>query len=275
MTGTLAQVGFVPGDQMRASGLIDVKAVTAGGGSGTKGSWVELIASTTRDTYSVSIWNEATGVAATLTNCVVDIGVGAAASEVVLIPDVAIGFRRGNHGGVNFDSEIQIPAYIPAGSRVAARIAHHTANTSVNLAVDLYDSGPFGSRYPVGWIDVIGAVSAARGVDVTTGTSGSYGSVTSLGTLGHRYVAVYPCIQANETVLPSSHYRLRLHLDSSTDPVLDGLVFGSTTSEVIIYNQGLVVLPMPLPAGADLGVSISVAAASAEVIAMHVLGVRG
>jgi len=97
----------------------------AGGSGNTKGAWVQLTASSTRDHTGLIVAtqngnnNSRTGV-----RFLLDIGVGGAGSEKVIVPDMPI--RTNVSSGV----EVPLPPYfgpfgapIPAGTRIAARVA--------------------------------------------------------------------------------------------------------------------------------------------------------
>lgn len=87
----------------------------------TKGSWVELVAATTLDLYGIIVsLGTNIGANATDTSLLVDIGTGPSLSEVVAIPNLAMGYR-----GIvasTFTTEMyRFPIFIPAGTRIAAR----------------------------------------------------------------------------------------------------------------------------------------------------------
>lgn len=58
---------------------------------GSKGSWAQAIASLDHDTFGLLICINGNNTSAGSRNTLLDIGIGAAASEVVLIPDLVAG----------------------------------------------------------------------------------------------------------------------------------------------------------------------------------------
>ena len=106
-------------------------ALTYGGALNTKGAWVQLVASTARDSqgFWVYVWPDtgATGFTS------VDIGIGAAASETVIAPDLFHGKQTLNCGM----TRIFIPLSIPAGTRVAARAQTSVANQTPYVHISL------------------------------------------------------------------------------------------------------------------------------------------
>lgn len=94
---------------------------TFNGSSHTPGAWVELTASSPFD--AVGIWVDVTGTASSGRPYMIDIGVGAAASEVVVVPSVYIQHTLREASG------IMIPVAIPAGSRISARAQVNNSTT--------------------------------------------------------------------------------------------------------------------------------------------------
>jgi hypothetical protein len=88
--------------------------VTAGAAAHTKGSWTELISSTSKKTVGIMVFVTAQG---TGKKFLCDIGVGAVDSEVVLIPNLITYVPSFGSQG----NQIFIPVVIPAGSRITAR----------------------------------------------------------------------------------------------------------------------------------------------------------
>lgn len=154
--------------------------VTASLTANTKGSWVELVSATGRASHSVTVTANPTSLAAYL----LDIGVGAAGSEQVLIADV-------HHSG-NFEVPMAIgfPVSIPAGSRVAARLACSTAVARMTTTAYLSSSGFSGSP-GLHRVVTYGAVPASSNGTVidpgaTIHTKGAWVQLTSATTAAHR-----------------------------------------------------------------------------------------
>ncbi len=99
-------------------------AVTLTSGVGVKGVWAEVIASTTNFTnYMLVIIHDPTAA----TDFQLDIGVGAAASETVLIPDIEY------HVSVAGNNIISVPypfkVEIQKGTRISARVQNAAAES--------------------------------------------------------------------------------------------------------------------------------------------------
>lgn len=100
------------------------KTVVAGGTAHTKGSYVQLVAATEFTTSWLMLmfrWLD------TNRNFAIDIAVGAAASEQIIIPNF--------YSFVGNAFNLLIPFTIPAGSRIAARCASQNAFSSVDISI--------------------------------------------------------------------------------------------------------------------------------------------
>lgn len=98
--------------------------IAASGTANTKGSYVTLISSTAFHSDRLVIVMGS----ASLTTYLVDIAVGAAASEQVLIPNI-------HYSGSNlFPYVMDFPVGVPAGSRVSCRCASATASAAVSIS---------------------------------------------------------------------------------------------------------------------------------------------
>jgi hypothetical protein len=125
------------GGRMRAYGITagssDGVSVDPGGTPNTKGAWTQIVAATTRRIRRLVIGIAHTGGVAGLRNWLLDIGVGAAAAEVVVIPDIPIiGETNASMlqpASIFFDREI------PSGTRLSARVQCGTASDPLNMAL--------------------------------------------------------------------------------------------------------------------------------------------
>lgn len=141
----------------------------------TKGSYTQLIASTTNPTNIVCLNLRANPAQINSKNWLVDIATGAAASEVVIIPNLDVGVY-GQYGVINLQS--CVPLRIPAGTRISARSQSNGSGGTVEAAqvkLQLFPGG-FGSQ----GIDAIGAVTASSfGTTISCG-NGSKSAYTQL-----------------------------------------------------------------------------------------------
>ncbi len=152
-------------------------AVTPSATANTKGAWKQLTAATDNDACMivVMIENDNGGPS----NYSVDIGVGAAGSEVVLVADLMTSNNNGVGGvGVYY----MLPVQIPSGTRVAVRTqCSLAAQGAVDVAVYIGD-GAFTQLEGAAGVATIGFVSATTfGTTVTSGNAvkGAYAQLSA------------------------------------------------------------------------------------------------
>lgn len=171
--------------------------VTASSTANTVGAWVQLLADTaTTETASLlMLFATNTTAAATDTGMLVDIGTGAAGSEVVRVPSLAISQQASIHTA--------IPVRIPGSTRVAARIQSSVVSRTASLQVALLTS-PFFDRLPLS-VDVLGTSTATSVGTAMSGSSGTWVEITSSTTKDYQALVVVPSVSdvnsgANATV---------------------------------------------------------------------------
>jgi hypothetical protein len=180
-------------------------AITASGSTNTKGAYTTLIASTAFDACWMGVTIDVTSGTGTF---LVDIAIGAAASEKVVVNNLA--------GCAAFVNEICsfyfFPITVPAGTRISARGQSNTASAGCNVAVQLFD-GSFTQMEGAAGVDSIGALTASsHGTTITAGASNTKGSYTSLGVTARDYMGLL--IGLDNQVSPSTdtHFLLDIAL---------------------------------------------------------------
>lgn len=115
-------------------------AIDPGGSTNTKGSYVQLTASTTRDHYGLAFAIDDQNVAiANTANWLFDIAVGVAASEQVVIPNLCLSSTGATTNLSPPNSNGIIPIQIPAGSRLSVRAQCTTATLALRVfGITLY-----------------------------------------------------------------------------------------------------------------------------------------
>lgn len=116
-------------------------SITTGAGASTKGTAVEMITSTTVDSFWMVVICTGIGTTGTASPCAVDILIGAAAEEVLIANLLAGGCQNitasGGSGGRG-PKMWMFPIYTPAASRLAAQAASARTATAMSVAVYLY-----------------------------------------------------------------------------------------------------------------------------------------
>lgn len=95
-------------------------AVAPGASPNTKGAWTQLIASTTSDISMLVVRISNVRASATNTACLVDIGIGAASSETVLVANIPAG-GAASDGDEMLGLTVTIPIFVASGTRISAR----------------------------------------------------------------------------------------------------------------------------------------------------------
>lgn len=107
-------------------------ALAAPGSLNTKGAWTELVASTATALAALLVTAQGNeGAAMGTLGLLLDIGVGAAGSEVVVIPDIS--YRATTAEVLQARSPTTYGLVIPAGSRIAARYARAATTESLDV----------------------------------------------------------------------------------------------------------------------------------------------
>lgn len=154
-------------------------AVTSSGTTNTKGSWVQLISSANFDASGFLLHllgdsGSGTGNGTAL----VDIGIGAASSEVVIIPNILISQVQSQIATVG--ASVYFPIQIPAGTRVAARSQCSFASAPVPVGITLIALDQEGSE-PAGGATTYGDnTTFSYGTGVAGGTANNKGSYTQI-----------------------------------------------------------------------------------------------
>jgi hypothetical protein len=116
------------------SGATTGTAVNAGASTHTKGAWSQISASVTHSFDSCLVcFGQRNNPTQTAQNILLDIGVGAAASEVVVWPDIYIRVRADEDIG---PKAMWLPLSVKAGQRLAARMQSST-NDATDRIIDI------------------------------------------------------------------------------------------------------------------------------------------
>lgn len=177
-------------------------AVT-GGAADTKGSWTQLAAATSFEATALLL---AVNTFYSDTNYLLDIGIGGAGSERVVIPDVLVALANGT--ALN----VLLPVAIPVGSRVAARCADRYGGSDIYPSVTLLGGG-FVNPSPYQNVVAYGVVtSGSTGTTVDAGGSanskGSWTQITSGTTRAHKGLMVAAVRPDFAIQLGASYYQL-------------------------------------------------------------------
>lgn len=169
--------GALESNLVETSGAGRIGTTLTGGIAHTKGTPpTQLIASTAAEAQGVYVMARGVSTAATDTGVLLDIMIGAALSETVLIPDIDCGEAHTNSLGVIH----YFPVQIAAGTRISARLQGTQAAETADVAVWLAESCQHVEDV-AGWVAYGEDAAASRGVSVTPATD-TWGTWTEIGT---------------------------------------------------------------------------------------------
>ncbi|HET7739992.1 MAG TPA: hypothetical protein VFL67_05015 [Mycobacterium sp.] len=139
---------------------------------------VQLVASTAFDAHHLTLRIATNlGAATTRASTVVEVMLGAAASEYTIIGPVSLGNRLN-------PMIISLPVYIPSGSRISVRFRCARISLALSVSVDYYGyMGGDTPTVPNRWIAyglTDDATANAQGTSITPGASNAFGSWTSI-----------------------------------------------------------------------------------------------
>lgn len=155
-------------------------SVTTGSPASTKGTAVQLIASTSFESYWMTVVASEYAISAGASEGCLDILIGAATEEV-LIPNLLMGYCGGSVADSGTGPKIwNFPLYVPAGQRLAARVAGVQTTRAMRVAIYLYGGNGvppwrFGSS-----VTTYGMGTVPNGTTITAGASGAEGAWTQI-----------------------------------------------------------------------------------------------
>jgi len=137
-------------------------------GTNTKGSYVTNIASTAFDAAAVIV--EMSGADTSNTTYLVDIAVGAAGSEQVIIPNLSV---ENCTGGNQYGIPLVFPISVPAGTRLSCRASAQSGTPTIAVYVTII-GGAFADYGTMGRVTTYGTDTAnSRGALMTCPGSGA------------------------------------------------------------------------------------------------------
>ncbi len=228
--------------------------------SGSKGSWTQIFASTSEEAtwIEIVIHNNQTNNASRDT--LLDVGIGGAGSEMVIIPDLVCGDADTFTTGAKI---YRFPLRIPAGTRIAVRAAS-TVTTAFNVLINLLTRQPFGPT--ISKVSAVGVSTATAGTGLTPGT-GSLSAWVSLGTTPHRAIWWQLGVQVNAA--DTSHVAAGVDLqlafgDGTTKIPITQIAYSVSSSEKNVINQNRLAGWRDVPEGSTLYVRGQTSGASAD-----------
>lgn len=225
--------------------------LTASGSINTKGSYTQLVASTPYDAcgFLVTLENPSNGANGFL----VDIAVGAAASEIVVVPNIP--FAISNSASAFGCMSIYVPCEIPAGSRIAARCQSTVASATVNAQVILLD-GNFTTDTPYGAPQNYGASTATSlGTQIDPGavlnTKGNWVQLVASTTYD---LAALQIIADHQGAMTLSNILLDIGVGAAASEqiIIPNVQFSSNSGGIMLFNSAPPLFHTRIPAGSRI-----------------------
>ena len=138
LAGEFAHGGWVPAqytdygvDTANSGGT----TVTASGTANVKGAWAPLTTSTTAAHNALLIMVQGSVAVQTTAHYLLDVGVGAGGSEVVIVPDWHFRLTSSEQNFPTGPAFVPLGTSIPAGTRLSARVAAGTGSLTAEVVV--------------------------------------------------------------------------------------------------------------------------------------------
>ena len=177
----ISPVGQRIGTEGISTAASDLTASLSVSSVNTKGSWVQITAATAFEADGIILHFYGSGGFNGDRNAVVDLGIGAAASEAVILENFRQDYVRGSMN--KSAGSLFIPLAIPSGSRVAARMSADSTAVGVHIGLTIVKGG---SLFPTGFgkIESLGHnTSNDRGTQIsasaTANTKGSWAEIVA------------------------------------------------------------------------------------------------
>lgn len=234
-------------------------SVTHYGTAHTKNpTYTELIAATSFDACLVIVTVSGNNAGNADSSTLLDIAIGAATEESVIIPDLMAGWVVAMNVAGGARNYI-FPLYVPSGSRLSGRTQSVLTTGGVNVVVQLYGS----PRNPEAWwcgqtVTCYGANAAtSAGTKFTLGSSGSEGTAVSVGTTTKDHECLVLGVQGHpdDTSLSASYAHLDVGIDaSSTSWLSEDMYWLYTTAGETMGYPGTLWWPIfaPIPSGTSI-----------------------
>jgi hypothetical protein len=212
-------------------------SVTTGATPHAATAWTEIFtaAQITSDIHELFIAIAESGASATQTDCMIDLAVGEAGSEVAFLTNYTGGWNPNGATSQTEDDRLRI--HVRKGQRISFRARSLQTSKAINVVLSVlgYDRKPDDCFRG---IDVLGGNAAAsQGTSVTPGNSGAWGSWTSIGSTTTRvYHGVKPHVQGTlaNNATSSQPYYFRIGVGDAVLANQPTWRFVATSAELIM-----------------------------------------
>lgn len=206
-----------------ASGGVST-VVTGGATANTKGSWSQLIASTSFDAMGLLLY---VSTQYQDTRYLIDVGIGASGSETVVVSNLLFGVPTG------ICLPIYIPIAVPSGSRIAARCQDNFGSSGAYLSANIIAGGWIDPPSFSSVTDYGTSTSTSGGTTVDAGgtanTKGSYTQIVASTTYTHKGMMIASTRPTPATAMAADYTQ-----------IADVAIGASGSEQIIIPNLRMV-----------------------------------
>jgi len=200
--------------------------VTSSASADTKGAWVELV-SAANNLFDSSVEVCLSFNSSTNSSFLIDIGVGGAASEEVIVSNL---WCNTTSVAAHSSDFVKMPIIIPAGQRVSARCQSDEGSRIIPVYIKLISSDFMQPTSASEVISIGDDAATTSGVTVTTTTAGTFGSWVEIdASLGDNIKGFFVAAHRNT---PTSWSNLRVAYQVSV---------GSAGNEEVIFDSQIMV----------------------------------
>lgn len=261
-TGRIEGIGAIQGTTLPNAPGID-----------TKSGWTEFIASSAHDANWIVI-------SMTVKNndkMLIDIGVGASSSEVVILPNIKVSGNANAFGSATDGVTYSFPVFIPAGTRVSVRFQTNSSSglTGPTLNIYLIDTSLKTSRPLSTVIDYGTNLATSTGTTVDPGatinTWGSWAELVASTTYDIYAIHIGVCMAVLGASVLTNQWALDFAIGAGDQSLTGNVGFPLRTGAYFSCAQPtqIPLMPMFIPAGTKISAraqSISSTSRDLEVI---------
>jgi len=233
-------------------------SLTANTSAHTKGSYSELIASTSANAGLLVLMVQDIAAAATNTATLIDVATGASGSETAIISNLAVGGALTTTGPTGV--AVAVPLKIASGTRISARIQSVvTGGKTATAQVFLFDVGGDYATAPTS-VDVItGDTATSQGISFS-GASGTWVQAIASTSRAYRAVAIMP--STHNSNIATIGPQLELGVGASGSEQAFGLTAASYNNNEAVQSSPpyLSLFGRNIPSGSRLAVKHNIAA---------------
>lgn len=232
---------------------ISAVTITGDGTAHTKGGWTQLVATAPFDVMGFTIGTDRTDVSNTNTAILLDIGIGASSSEIVLVADILAGGSCLALKTTRAAGPAYFPVYIASGTRISARLQGAVTTETADVTLMLYGGGSW-QQQSFQAVDTLGA-NGATSTGVSLASSGIQEVIASTAEDYKALGAIYDVNGDDSTATANEILNWFVGAGGSEIALMEGQQVSSYAGELtqfLIPPQGFHPIELNIPAGSRL-----------------------